>query len=80
MKKQLILISFLALGLTACQDVLEDEYKNPETVNPPEDKAVAGMFSGMLYQWQLFVKDYGEYWWQNGGWGIPAYTQVHTGI
>ena len=76
MKKLLILITMFTLALTACQDVLEDEYKNPETVNPPEEKSVAGMFSGMLYQWQLFVKDYGEYWWQNDGWGIPAYTQV----
>ena len=33
MKKLLIMISVLALALTACQDVLEDEYKNPETVN-----------------------------------------------
>ena len=76
MKKLLIIIAFFGLALSACQDVLEDEYKNPETVNPPEERSVAGMFSGMLYQWQLFVKDYGEYWWQNDGWGIPAYTQV----
>ncbi len=76
MKKLLIIITVFALALSACQDVLEDEYKNPETVNPPEEKSVAGMFSGMLYQWQLFVRDYGEYWWQNSGWGIPAYSQV----
>lgn len=76
MKKLLIIITVFALALSACQDVLEDEYKNPETVNPPEEKSVAGMFSGMLYQWQLFVRDYGEYWWQNDGWGIPAYAQI----
>lgn len=76
MKKLIIIISVFALALGACQDVLKDEYKNPDTVNPPEEKSVAGMFSGMLYQWQLFVKDYGEYWWQNDGWGIPAYIQV----
>jgi len=69
-------LTAFALALSACQNVLEDEYKNPETVNPPEEKSVAGMFSGMLYQWQLFVRDYGEYWWQNSGWGIPAYSQV----
>ena len=76
MKKLLITITVFALALSACQDVLEEEYKNPETVNPPEEKSVSGMFSGMLYQWQLFVKDYGEYWWQNSGWGIPNYAQV----
>lgn len=76
MKKLLIVITLLAMALSSCQDVLEDEYKNPETVNPPEEKSVAGMFSGMLYQWQLFVKDYGEYWWQNSGWGVPAYAQI----
>jgi len=76
MKKLFIIIAVFALALSACQDVLEDEYKNPETVNPPEEKSIAGMFSGMLDQWQLFVKDYGEYWWQKDGWGIPAYTQV----
>lgn len=76
MKKLFIIIAVFGLALSSCQDVLEDEYKNPETVNPPEEKSVAGMFSGMLYQWQLFVKDYGEYWWQNDGWGIPAYAQI----
>ena len=76
MKKILSIIVALSLLTVACQDVLEEEYKNPESVNPPEESSVAGMFTAMLYQWQLFVRDYGEYWWQNDGWGIPAYAQI----
>jgi len=76
MKKLTIIFIAFILVFTACQKELEDQYKNPETVNPPADKVIAGMYTGMLYQWQLFVRDYGEYWWQNSGNGIPAYAQI----
>src|SRR3546814_890791 len=34
------------------------------------------MFTSMMYEWKIYVQDYGEWWWQMSGNGIPSYSQV----
>jgi hypothetical protein len=72
---RLTILSIVVL-LASCQDVLEDEYKNPEQYAGSPDGILSGMFTGMIYQWKFYVKDYGEWWWQMGGNGIANYSQV----
>jgi hypothetical protein len=77
MKKILyLLIIFFSIS-TSCQDELKDEYKDPNSVDPPTNKLISGMWTAMTYQWKLYIRDYGEYWWQNDGWGISTYAQIN---
>jgi hypothetical protein len=76
MKKIKLFILSGVLLLASCQDVLEREFTNPDEYGQA-DGAASGLFTGMIYQWQFYVKDYGEWYWQlNGGTGIPAYAQL----
>lgn len=63
------------LGFYGCQDQLEDEYLNPEKYEAPESVRVRGMFSKMIYEWKVFVQDYGEWYYLAGG-AIPKYAQI----
>jgi hypothetical protein len=75
MKTIRLIILSTVLMFSSCQDELEKEYENPEQyANPGE--TLPGMFTGMLYQWKFYVKDYGEWWWQMGGNGIANYSQI----
>ncbi|NWJ50013.1 MAG: SusD/RagB family nutrient-binding outer membrane lipoprotein [Bacteroidetes bacterium] len=76
MKKFQILFIVVVLIFVSCKKDLENQFKDPNKVNPPTASVISGMFSNMLYQWKLYVQDYGEYWWQNSGWGVPNYAQV----
>jgi hypothetical protein len=76
MKKIQILIVLMVLILSSCQKEIKNEFVNPNTVNPPTGSVTSGMFTSIMYQWKLYVQDYGEYWWQNSGWGVPAYAQI----
>jgi hypothetical protein len=77
MKKIIYLVILLLSINYSCQDKLEDEYKDPNAIDPPKNKLVSGMWTAMTYRWKLYIRDYGEYWWQNDGWGISAYAQVN---
>ena len=74
-----ILLTGLAaasLLLSGCQDKLEEDFYNPENYQAPEDKLAAGLFTKTLYEWQVYVQDYGEWWWSLTGAGVTAYAQV----
>lgn len=67
---------FLLLLITfSCQDVLEDEYEDPDAYGEANG-TMAGLFTAMVYQWKFYVKDYGEWYWQLSGNGLPNYSQV----
>lgn len=70
-----ILMLSSVLFFASCQDTLEDEYLNPD-VYSAEGGTLPGMFTGMIYQWKFYVKDYGEWWWQMSGNGIANYSQI----
>ena len=76
MKKIQILFILTVLILSSCQKEIKNEFVNPNTVNPPVGNETSGMFSAIMYSWKLYVQDYGEYWWQNSGNGVPAYAQI----
>ena len=74
-----ILLTGLAaasLLLSGCQDKLEEDFYNPENYQAPENKLAAGLFTKTLYEWQVYVQDYGEWWWSLTGAGVTAYAQV----
>jgi len=76
MKKIIIsALLLVGLGFLGCQDQLEDEYLNPEKYEAPENVRVRGMFSKMIYEWKVFVQDYGEWYYFAGG-AIPKYAQI----
>jgi hypothetical protein len=77
MKSIKLIILATLLIVTSCQKDLETEFKDPTKVDPPTNKLVAGMWTGLTYKWKLYVRDYGEYWWQNWGLGIGAYCQIN---
>src|SRR3546814_14257887 len=74
------LINYKILVLTtlffSCQSELEEGFINPESTNPPKEDLFGGMFTSMMYEWKIYVEDYGEWWWQMSGNGIPSYSQV----
>lgn len=76
MKKILITIMTAFMLITSCQDRLEEEFRNPMVYSPEVDNLAPGLFSSMLTQWKFYIKDYGEWWWQNGGTGIFTYAQI----
>ena len=63
---------------SACQDTLEEEFQNPQQYVPESDQLASGMFTNALLQYKFYIKDYGEYWWQLGGNGIPSYAQIYV--
>ncbi len=78
MKKIAIFLIPLFLAFSGCQDVLEEEFKNPGVFSPEEDQLAPGLFTTALTQWKFYIKDYGEWWWQLGGNGIFQYGQIAT--
>ncbi|WP_298650455.1 SusD/RagB family nutrient-binding outer membrane lipoprotein [uncultured Proteiniphilum sp.] len=70
------ILAFFGFLFTSCQSQLEEQFYNPEQYQAPEETLMPGMFSNVVYQWKIFVQDYGEYWWGLGGWGITAYSQI----
>lgn len=77
MKIKSLLYITLALFLgTACQDKLEEEFFNPEQYEASPEKLAPGLFTKTLYEGQIYLQDYGEWWWALGGWSAAAYAQV----
>ncbi len=76
MKKILITILSAFMLFTSCDDRLEEEFKNPMVYSPDLEQLAPGLYTSMLTQWKFYVKDYGEWWWQNGGTGIFTYAQI----
>lgn len=74
--KKIFLFCFSVFLLSSCQDVLEEEFENPQQYNPEDDQLASGMFTNALLQYKFYIKDYGEYWWQFSGNGIPNYSQI----
>lgn len=74
--KILIILAMFGLLFGSCESQLEEQFYNPEQYQAPEETLMPGMFSNVVYQWKIFVQDYGEYWWGLGGWGITAYSQI----
>lgn len=78
MKNYLIIATALiTLAFSSCKKDLADQFKDPSKVDPPTGNLFAGEFTGMLYEWKLYVKDYGEYWWENDGNCISNYSQIN---
>ncbi|MFV0590727.1 MAG: SusD/RagB family nutrient-binding outer membrane lipoprotein [Draconibacterium sp.] len=76
MKKILIIILSAFMLFSSCQDRLEEEFKNPMVYSPDLENLAPGLYTSMLTQWKFYIKDYGEWWWQNGGTGIFTYAQI----
>ena len=76
--KKIIVIMLSIIFLSACQDVLEEEFRNPQQYEPEPDQLASGLFTSTLIQGKFYVKDYGEYWWQLSGNGMPSYGQIST--
>lgn len=77
-KLKILLVVFVLLGVS-CQQDLEDNYVNPESVDAKlvPEQVMSSMFANIIYQWKYFIKDYGELWWQNSGNGISQYCQIN---
>ncbi|MDY7394310.1 SusD/RagB family nutrient-binding outer membrane lipoprotein [Aureibaculum sp. 2210JD6-5] len=76
--KKLIILVISILVFSSCQDVLEEEFKNPHQYEPNPDQLASGMFTNTLLQYKFYIKDYGELWWQLSGNGMPSYAQIST--
>ncbi|MCK0156440.1 SusD/RagB family nutrient-binding outer membrane lipoprotein [Cellulophaga sp. F20128] len=76
--KRIMLLMISLIVLSSCQDTLEEEFKNPQQYVPESDQLASGMFTNALLQYKFYIKDYGEYWWQLGGNGIPSYAQISS--
>lgn len=74
--KLFIILVLFGFVFGSCQSQLEEQFYNPEQYQAPEETLMPGMFSNVVYQWKIFIQDYGEYWWGLGGWGIAAYSQI----
>src|SRR6478609_538222 len=74
--KKIMLVVLSMTSLWSCQDVLEKEFQNPQQYEPKSDQLVSGMFTSSLIQYKFYIQDYGEYWWQLSGNGIPSYAQI----
>ena len=75
-KKIFVLLIAGSIFSSCFDDRLSDEFKNPEKHNPFPEEIIPGMLTQML-KTRYFVLDYGEWWWTyNGGFGIPAYSQI----
>ncbi|MCD6200255.1 MAG: SusD/RagB family nutrient-binding outer membrane lipoprotein [Bacteroidales bacterium] len=76
MKKVLFILGMFLLIFPSCQKELEEQFKNPMVYTPPSDQLAPGLFTKALTQWKFYIMDYGEYWWQFSGNGMPEYSQV----
>ncbi|MDO5979592.1 SusD/RagB family nutrient-binding outer membrane lipoprotein [Flavivirga spongiicola] len=76
--KKIILLMLSMMIFWSCQDVLEEEFQNPQQYEPEPDQLASGLFTNALLQYKFFIKDYGEYWWQLGGNGMPSYAQISS--
>ncbi|KAA6342953.1 hypothetical protein EZS27_009324 [termite gut metagenome] len=71
-----IIIALLGFLFNSCESQLDRQFYNPEKYEAPEGAIMSGMFSTVVYQWKIFIQDYGEYWWGLGGVGVAAYSQI----
>jgi hypothetical protein len=76
MKKTVIIIFAVGFLFAGCQSQLEEQFYDPEKYEAPESAIMPGMFTNVVYQWKIFVQDYGEYWWGLSGLGVAAYSQI----
>ncbi len=76
MKRFIFIVSLLSVVLISCQDKLEEEFNNPNQYNADVNQMPAGLFTKTMYNWKIFVQDYGEWWWQLSGRSVTAYAQV----
>lgn len=74
--KIFVILVLFGFVFGSCQSQLDEQFYNPEQYQAPEETLMPGMFSNVVYQWKIFIQDYGEYWWGLGGWGIAAYSQI----
>lgn len=74
--KNIMLLIFSMFILWSCQDVLEEEFQNPQQYEPEPDQLASGLYTSALLQYKFYIKDYGEYWWTLSGNGIPNYAQI----
>ena len=63
MKKIHTLILSVCLLFAGCQSELEEKFYDPEKYRAPENIVVPGLFAKTIYEWKIFIQDYGEYWW-----------------
>lgn len=73
-----ILVAGALLILGGCQDQLEREFNNPEQYEAPKEKIASGLFSNSLFNWKVYVQDYGETWWAQPVWSYIGYSQLAT--
>lgn len=76
MKKIFLIVISIVLLHTSCQDVLEEEFKNPMVYSPDTEQLAPGLYTNALTQWKFYIKDYGEWWWQLSGNGVFNYSQL----
>ena len=76
MKKIFISIFAACFLFAGCQSELEEKFYDPEKYQAPESIVMSGMFAKTVYQWKIFIQDYGEYWWGLSGTGPAAYAQI----
>ncbi|MDC1107049.1 SusD/RagB family nutrient-binding outer membrane lipoprotein [Prolixibacteraceae bacterium] len=71
-----ILILVLVCANTGCTDQLEEEFVNPNEYEPKLKSKISGLFTSQCTEWKVFIKDYGEWYWQMSGMGVISYIQV----
>ncbi|MDR2467036.1 MAG: SusD/RagB family nutrient-binding outer membrane lipoprotein [Prevotellaceae bacterium] len=76
MKKIQALILSACLLFAGCQAELEEKFYDPEKYRAPENMIMPGMFAKVIYEWKIFIQDYGEYWWGLSGTGPAGYAQI----
>ena len=76
MKKIHALILPVCLMFAGCQSELEKKFYDPEKYRAPENIVVPGLFAKTIYEWKIFIQDYGEYWWGLSGTGPAGYAQI----
>ncbi|QZT37210.1 SusD/RagB family nutrient-binding outer membrane lipoprotein [Halosquirtibacter xylanolyticus] len=71
-----ILILVLLFANIGCKSELEEEFDNPNQYEPELNNKISGLFTSQCSEWKVFVKDYGEWYWQMSGFGVMSYIQV----
>ncbi|MBZ4189699.1 SusD/RagB family nutrient-binding outer membrane lipoprotein [Niabella beijingensis] len=78
MKKILLGLITMSLLFSSCKKNLDNEFFNPENYDKTGN-LFGGLFTRTMFNWKIYVQDYGEYWWEiagSGAMGVLGYTQV----
>ncbi|WP_018630405.1 SusD/RagB family nutrient-binding outer membrane lipoprotein [Niabella aurantiaca] len=78
MKKILLGLVIIPLLLSSCKKNLDSQFFNPENYDKTGN-LFGGLFTRTMFNWKIYVQDYGEYWWEiagSGAMGVLGYTQV----